>query len=126
MDWFLYDNGLRLERVKRSKKLKSFLIQKNIKWNFILEKATWWGRSYERLIGIVKNPLKKVLQKLLLTYEELYTVIIEIESAMNSRPLTYLSKEEYQESLKPNHAIYGRDIVNDRCLSETEEIKDAE
>ena len=120
---FISDNA---KTFKKSKKLKSFLIQKNIKWNFILEKATWWGRSHERLIGIVKNPLKKVLQKLLLTYEELYTVIIEIESAMNSRPLIYLSKEEYQESLKPNHAIYGRDIVNDRCLSETEEIKDAE
>ena len=26
---------------KKSKKLKSFLIQKNIKWNFILEKAPW-------------------------------------------------------------------------------------
>ena len=105
LDWFLYHNGLRLERVRRSKKLKSFLIQKNIKWNFILKKATWWGRSYERLIGIVKYPLKEALQKSLLTYEELYTVITEIESVMNSRPLTYLSKEKYQESLKPNHAI---------------------
>ena len=71
---------------KKSKKLKSFLIQKNIKWNFILEKAPWWGGFYELLIGIVKSSLKKVLQKSLLTYEELYTVITEIESVMNSRP----------------------------------------
>ena len=45
---------------------------------------------------------------------------------MNSRPLTYLSEEEHLESLTPNHLIYGRDIVNDRCSSETEKIKDAE
>ena len=44
---------------------------------------------------------------------------------MNSRPLTYLNEEKYQESLTPNHLIYGRDIVIHRCLSEIEEIKDA-
>ena len=33
----------------------------------------------ERLIGIVKSSLKKVIQKPLLTYGEFYTVIAEIE-----------------------------------------------
>ena len=41
-------------------------------------------------------------------------------------PIKNLSEEEYQESLTPNHLIYGRDIVNDRRSSEIEEIKDAE
>ena len=82
---FISDNA---KTFKKSKKLKSFLIQKNIKWNFISEKAPWCGGFYERLIGIVKSSLKNVLQKSLLTYEELYTVITEIESVMNSRPLT--------------------------------------
>ena len=45
---------------------------------------------------------------------------------MNSRSLTYLSEEEYQESLAPNYLIYGRGIVDDRCSSEIEEVKDAE
>ena len=67
--------------------------------------------------------LKNVLQKSLLTYEEACTVVTEIESVMNSRPLTYLSKEEYQENLTPNHLIYGPDIDNDRCSSKIEEIK---
>ena len=100
---FISDNG---KTFKRSK-LKSFLIQKNIKKNFILEKAPWWGGFYKELIGIVKNSLKKLLEKSLLTYEELYTVITKTESVMNSRPLTCLSEEEYQESLIPNHLIYG-------------------
>ena len=64
---FISDN---VKTFRKSKKLKSFFIQKNIKWNFILEKAPWWGGFYERLIGIVKSSLKKVLQKSL-TYEEL-------------------------------------------------------
>ena len=60
-------------------------------------------------MGIVKSSLKKVLQK------SFYTVITEIESVMNSSPLTDQSEEEYQESLTPNHLIYGLDIANDRC-----------
>ena len=65
---FISDNA---KTFQKSKKLKSFLIQKNIKWNFILENTPWWGGFYERLVGIVKGSLKKVLQKPLLTYEEL-------------------------------------------------------
>ena len=99
---FISDN---VKTFRKSKKLKSFFIQKNIKWNFILEKAPWWGGFYERLIGIVKSSLKKVLQKSLLTYEELYTVITEIESVMNSRPLTYLSEKKIQRKFntKPSN-----------------------
>ena len=53
---FVSDNA---KTFKKSKKLKSFFIQKNIKWNFILEKAPWCGEFYERVIGIVKSSLKK-------------------------------------------------------------------
>ena len=37
---FISDNA---KTFKKSKKLKSFLVQKNIMWNFISEKAPWWG-----------------------------------------------------------------------------------
>ena len=45
---------------------------------------------------------------------------------MNSSSLTYLNEEEYQVSLTPNNLIDRWDIVNDRCSSDIEEIKDAE
>ena len=45
---------------------------------------------------------------------------------MNSSSLTYLKEEEYQVSLTPNNLIDRWDIVNDRCSSDMEEIKDAE
>ena len=78
---FISDN---VKTFRKSKKLKSLFIQKNIKWNFILEKAPWWGGFYEQLIGIVKSSLKKVLQKSLLTYEELIT---EIKSVNEFTPI---------------------------------------
>ena len=41
-------------------------MQKNIKWNFILEKAPWWGGFYERLIGIVKSSLRESFTKVII------------------------------------------------------------
>ena len=54
-----------------------------------------------------------------LTYEELSTILIEIESIMNSRPLTYLS-EDGIEAITPFHLLHGRNILvrGGRSISE--------
>ena len=59
----------------KSTELKNFLRNNSIEWEFILEKSPWWGGFYERIIGITKSCLKKVMSKALLTFEELRTVI---------------------------------------------------
>ena len=61
-------------------------------------------------MGVIKNCLKKVIGKAKLNFEELNTVIVEIEKCVNSRPLTYLSEEHEDTVLTPNHLIYGRNI----------------
>ena len=48
---------------------------------------------FERLVGSVKRPLRKVLGNARLNFDELLTVLLEIESTLNSRPLAY----EYDE-----------------------------
>ena len=46
----------------------------------------------------------------LLNFEEVNTIITEVENAINSRPLTYLSDENHEEALTPFHLIFGRNI----------------
>ena len=41
--------------------------------------------------------LKKVLGKSILSYEELETVLLKIESVMNGRPLAYLSEDDLDD-----------------------------
>ena len=66
-------------KIFKSERVKDFLRNNNIEWKFILERSPWWGGLYERLIGITKSCLKNVMAKGLLTFEELRTVIYEIE-----------------------------------------------
>ena len=57
--------------------------------------------------------LKKVVGKARLSYDELVTVICEIENSINSCLLTYLTEENYQTALSPYQLLQGRNI-NDR------------
>ncbi|CAG7818848.1 unnamed protein product, partial [Allacma fusca] len=46
-----------------------------IDWRFNPPSAPWWGGWWERLIGLIKNILKRVLGRACLNYEELLTVL---------------------------------------------------
>lgn len=47
------------------------------------------GRFWERLVKCIKTPLKKELGRSTLDFEELRTVLVEVESVVNARPITY-------------------------------------
>ena len=54
--------------------------------------------------------LKKTVWKSRLNIDELNTILIEIENTLNSRPLTYLSEENFHASITPNHLLHGRNV----------------
>ena len=96
----------------KSMEIKRFIINLGIKWKFILEHSQWWGEFYERLVGLFKSCMKKVISKARLSFEDLETVIVEVKEVLNGRPLTYLSDEQYCSSLAPHHLMYGLSLFN--------------
>lgn len=96
-----------------------FLTRKRIIWRYNLERSPWWGGHFERMIGTVKRCLKKVLGTAKLSQDELSTVLTEVESTLNSRPLTYYGEELEEQVLTPSHLIIGRRISP---LSENDNI----
>jgi len=101
---------------------------KRIMWRFNLERAPWWGGFFERMVGLVKRCLRKVLGNARLTFDELLTIIVEIEGTLNARPLTYEYEELEEEVLTPSHLIYGRRITSipDEIVEDREEMSGKE
>ena len=82
-------------------------------WRFIPKRAPWYGGFWERLIGLTKSTLKKVLGRTFISLISLQTIIVEIEAVLNDRPLTYVSSDMSDpEPLTPAHLLYGRRIIS--------------
>ena len=101
-----------LRMLLESKDLKESLNRHGVSWKFIPKRAPWYGGFWERLIGMTKMALKKVLGRAHITLVMLETMIVEIEALLNDRPLTYVSSDiQDSEPLTPAHLLYGRKIV---------------
>ncbi|XP_055933002.1 uncharacterized protein LOC129963023 [Argiope bruennichi] len=89
-------------------KIKSDTSVSRIQWKFIPPSSPWWGGFWERLIGLMKTILRKVLGKACLKYEELSTILCDCENVINSRPITYVSEDLELQPLTP--AMFLRDL----------------
>ena len=69
------------------------------------------GGLFERLIRSTKRCLKKSLKLQKLNYEEMTTVLAEIEAVLNSRPLTYLQPDS-TDILTPFHLYTGTRVLD--------------
>ena len=96
-----------LARIQADPIIKDYFAQLRVCWSFSVAKAPWWGGFYERLVGSVKRCLKKVVGNARLTFDELLTVIVEVEGTLNSRLLTYVAADDVQEPLTPAHLLTG-------------------
>ena len=69
--------------------VQNYVADQGIAWRFIVERAPWMGGFYERLVGSVKRALKRAIGTMCLTITQLQTVLAEVETVVNSRPLLY-------------------------------------
>ncbi|XP_053686937.1 uncharacterized protein LOC128736478 [Sabethes cyaneus] len=80
----------------------------NTKWHFNPPLAPHMGGAWERLVRSTKTAIESIETGRKLTDEGLSTLLVEAESIVNSRPLTYLPLDTAeQEALTPNHFIFG-------------------
>lgn len=70
------------------------------------------GGIWEGAVIAVKHHLHRVFGAQLLSFEEMATVLAQIECCFNSRPLTLLSANvEDVEALIPGHFLAGRSLT---------------
>lgn len=81
------------------------------KWHFIPARSPHFGGIWESSVKSMKYHLKRIIGDTNLTYEELSTVLTQIEACMNSRPLCPMSENpDDLMVLTPGHFLIGRAI----------------
>ena len=60
-----------------------------VDWRLNMLLAPWHGGFFEKIVRSTKTLLRKTLQTAKLTYEELQTVLYEVEQIMNNCLITY-------------------------------------
>ena len=112
-----------LKRMAKEEKVCSFLAKREIKWQFNLSRAPWWGGQFERLVGLVKQALYKVIGKSTLRWNELESVVLDVETTLNNRPLGYVDDDFTKPVLTPNLLILGdQNATLDDVVDSDEEI----
>ena len=97
-----------LTTLRKNEDLSNYITEQGIQWRFNMSRAPWWGGFFERLVGIMKRSLSKVVGRSTLNFEELEEVLLDVESAMNNRPLCYLGEEFEEQVITPNILLRGR------------------
>ena len=112
------DNGTNLvgaERELRSSILEwnqsniiSSLQQRNIEWSFNPPTASHFGGVWERIIRSVRKIMYGLMHEQIhhLTSDGLHTLLCEVESILNGRPITHASDDvDDLDALTPNHIL---------------------
>ena len=90
-----------------------FALDQGIKWQFNPPEAPHMGGVWERMVQTVKMSLRAILNDRMVDDFTLYMMLTEVESIVNSRPLTAQSDDVNDlECLTPNHFLLGRRSPN--------------
>ena len=95
-----------LKTAQTSEKFNDYLAHYSIQWQFNLSRAPWWGGQFERLIGLFKNAFYKSIGKATLRWAELEDVVMDVEIALNNRPLDYVEDDVQLSVLTPNAMLH--------------------
>ena len=104
----------------RIKKLKQRARDNSLTATELAEAENLWLRDIQvdvrsdPKVKLVKRTLKKILGQAFLSFEELLTVVTDIECTVNCRTITYLYSDGKIEPLTPSHLMSGRRVISSR------------
>ncbi|XP_076377131.1 uncharacterized protein LOC117220354 [Megalopta genalis] len=108
----LRDLGHLLASPAHNDKVKGALAQNKIQWQLIPPRAPHFGGLWERAVRSVKTHLRRVIGEQRLTFEEMCTVLTQVEACLNSRPLHPLSSDPSDlNPLTPGHFLVGEALT---------------
>lgn len=81
-------------------------------WRFITPAAPHQGGIWEAAVKAMKHHLTRVLANRVLTHDQFYTLIVQIEACLNARPLFPRSSDPHDlNPITPAHLVIGRSTL---------------
>lgn len=104
-----------LHQLVNSKKHNDLLVQEcassGMRWHFIPPRAPHFGGLWEAAVRSSKHHLVRVLGKTTLAHDDMLTLLCQVESCLNSRPLVPLTEDPLDlEPLTPGHFLVGSSL----------------
>lgn len=88
------------------------LYSRGTEWNFMTPAAPHQGGIYEAAVKSMKFHLKRIVGMKVLPYEQLLTLLLQIEAILNSRPLHPLNDDPSDiQALTPGHFLIGEPLL---------------
>lgn len=98
-----------IEAMKHDEIATRLATEDQIEWKFNPPSGPHFGGVWERLVRSVKTNIRVVIGNKSLRDDVLYTSLVEIESIVNSRPLSPVSDDpDDYEAITPSHFLIGR------------------
>lgn len=94
-----------------SEEIANIFSNDGIKFNFNPPSAPNWGGQWEAYVKLTKHHLKRMSTSIKLTFEEMSTLLTQIEACINSRPLCAASSDINDlDPLTPAHLLIGSSL----------------
>lgn len=93
---------------REGQRIAAYLAEERIEWRFNPPAAPNFGGIWEAAVKSAKHHLRRIIGETTLTYEEMATLLSQIEACLNSRPLQALTDDpEDRAALTPGHFLVG-------------------
>jgi hypothetical protein len=108
----LYEIYCKLQSPSELTKVQDFLANEGCGWRFIPHHGPHHEGLWEAAVKSMKYHLRRTLGAHIATYQELSTLLAEIEACLNSRPLCTLSDDPFNQTyLSPGHFLIGQPLT---------------
>ncbi|GBL81080.1 hypothetical protein AVEN_83152-1 [Araneus ventricosus] len=98
--------------ILKSTPVQEYVASQFIRWHFIPPYSPHFGEIWEAAVKQTKNHLLRACRAAVLNFEELSTLLCQVEACLNSRPLIpVLSDPSDVRALAPGHFLIGSPLL---------------